>query len=82
MTIANESVSHNLKEKVLQGGLYLFFRQSMGLIISVGGMFLLTRIIGPKNYGIYSSVIAILMYGVSIGGLGINVYLVRNEKNY
>lgn len=70
-----------LREKVMQGGVYLIVRQGIGLMIGLGGMILLTRMIGPTNYGLYISSIGILTYLLSLAGLGINVYLVRQEKD-
>ncbi|MDD4169949.1 MAG: oligosaccharide flippase family protein [Desulfotomaculaceae bacterium] len=69
----------NLRKKVLQGGAYLAVRQGLGLIIGLGGALLLTRIIGPENYGLYSAALGIVGYMGNLTGLGINVYIVRRE---
>ncbi|MDD3653295.1 MAG: oligosaccharide flippase family protein [Desulfotomaculaceae bacterium] len=69
----------NLRKKVLQGGAYLAVRQGLGLIIGLGGVLLLTRIIGPENYGLYSAALGIVGYMGNLTGLGINVYIVRRE---
>lgn len=70
----------SLREKVLRQGAYLIIRQGLGLLIGVGGVFLLTRLIGPANYGLYASVLGILMFISSIAGLGVNVYLIRQNR--
>lgn len=73
------SFGMNLREKVLKGGAYLAARQGLGLIIGLGGTLLLTRAMGPGNYGLFSSAFGIVGYIGSLAGLGINVYIVRRE---
>jgi O-antigen/teichoic acid export membrane protein len=68
-----------LREKVLRGGVYLVVRQGLGLILGLGGVVLLSRAIGPANYGLYASALGIVSYLGSLAGLGVNVYLVRLE---
>ena len=72
-------VMMNLREKVLKGGAYLAVRQGVGLILGLGGTLLLTRVIGPGNYGLFSSAFGIAGYLGSLTGLGVNVYIVRRE---
>lgn len=74
-------MSGGLREKVMKGGLFLILRQGIGLIIGLGGMILLTRIIGPNHYGIYTASLGILIYLLSIAGLGLNVFLIRKEQD-
>ncbi len=70
----------SLREQVLKGGVYLVIRQGLGLIIGLGGVMLLTRLIGPGNYGLYASALGIAGYIGSLAGLGVNVYIVRRES--
>lgn len=69
----------NLKEKIVKGASYLAARQVLGLIIGVGGTTLLTRIIGPGNYGLYASALGIVSYLSNLTGLGVNVYIIRRR---
>jgi PST family polysaccharide transporter len=49
------------------------------MAISLGGVLLLTRTIGPDNYGLYTAAFGVFTYLQSISQLGIEVYLVRRE---
>lgn len=69
----------NIREKIVKGGAYLIVRQGFGLIISLGGVVLLTRAIGPENYGFYATAFGIVGYLSNLAGLGVSVYLVRRE---
>jgi len=55
-------------------------RQILGMIIGTGGVFLLTRTLGPTAYGTYVAVFGISSFAVGICSLGITVYLVRKEE--
>lgn len=69
----------NLRERVLRGGIYLVLRQGLSVGIGVGGVLLLTRFLGPTNYGLYAGALAIVMFLYNSAILGIDVYLVRRE---
>ena len=69
----------SLRSKVMSGGFYLAMRQGIGMVISLGGILLLTRLIGPKNYGLYTATFGIFWYLQTICQLGVEVYLVRHE---
>lgn len=59
--------------------MYLVVRQGLGLVLGLGGIVLLSRTIGPANYGLYASAVSIVSYLGNLAGLGVNVYLVRLE---
>jgi PST family polysaccharide transporter len=69
----------SLKSKVLRGGLYLVIREGMGMVISLGGILLLTRAIGPQQYGLYVAAYGIFYYFQNLSQLGVGAYLVRRE---
>lgn len=69
----------SLRERVLRGGGYLLLRQGLSIGIGLGGMILLTRLIGPGNYGIYAGSVALLFFASEVGRMGVDVYLVRRE---
>ncbi|MCL1463443.1 oligosaccharide flippase family protein [Argonema galeatum A003/A1] len=69
----------SLRTQVLRGGTYLVLRQGLGVIISLAGVLLLTRVIGPEKYGIYAAATSIFLYLQMLSQLGIEVYLVRRE---
>jgi O-antigen/teichoic acid export membrane protein len=69
----------NLKQQVMSGGLYLALRQGVGMAISLGGVLVLTRLIGPEQYGLYAGTFGIFWYIQTIFQMGLDVYLVRHE---
>jgi O-antigen/teichoic acid export membrane protein len=69
----------SLRSRVMSGGFYLAMRQGLGMIISLGGMLLLTRLIGPEQYGLYAATFGIFWYFQTVCQLGIEIYLVRYE---
>src|SRR5215212_8624842 len=69
----------SLRERVLRGGIYLVLRQGLSVGIGIGGVLLLTRLLGPANYGLYAGALAITMFLYNTAILGIDVYLVRRE---
>jgi O-antigen/teichoic acid export membrane protein len=69
----------NLKQKVISGGIYLAIRQGLGMAIGLGGVLLLTRMIGPEQYGLYAGTFGIFWYFQTVFQMGVEVYLVRHE---
>jgi O-antigen/teichoic acid export membrane protein len=70
----------SLREKLLQGSFYMVARRAIGLIISLGGMLLLTRLIGTRAYGIFATVSIILSYMTDLSINGLHAYLVRTRE--
>jgi O-antigen/teichoic acid export membrane protein len=70
----------SLRQRILQGGGYLILRYGLGLLISLGGVLLLTRLIGPANYGLYAGSLAIIVFFTTVGPFGLDIYLVRREE--
>lgn len=68
-----------LKRKVFVGGSFMLLRQGLSIIISLFGVILLTRLIGPSNYGIYNAVMGIYLFIYYLAQFGVNVYLIRKE---
>ncbi len=69
----------SLRTQALRGGTYLAMRQAIGMVLSVGGVLLLTRAIGPEQYGLYAAATSIFTYVQNLTQLGLAVYLVRRE---
>jgi PST family polysaccharide transporter len=59
--------------------MYLALREGIGVVISLAGVLLLTRVIGPEKYGLYTAALSIFTYLNILSQLGIQVYLVRRE---
>ena len=71
----------SLRERVLQGGFYLTLRQGLSLGIGLVGMVILTRLIGPANYGLYVGSLVITSFLSEVAVMGVPVYLVRREES-
>lgn len=67
----------SLKTKVMRGGAYLVIRQGLSMVLSIVSLFLVTRLIGPENYGLFIGVFGVFSYLQKIFQLGINCYLIR-----
>lgn len=63
----------------MRGGTFLVLRQVLGMAISLGGVLLLTRVLGPEIYGLYAATLGIFVYAQSLSQLGIEIYIVRRE---
>lgn len=60
-----------------RGGVYLGIRYGLGVLISIGNMFVLTWWIGPHAYGIFVTVIGLTAFLGSLTRSGVDTYLVR-----
>ncbi|MEX0892411.1 MAG: oligosaccharide flippase family protein [Gemmatimonadota bacterium] len=69
----------SLRAEVLRGGAYLTLRQAAGTAISVVGILLLTRTIGPGAYGVYAAALALYLAVQLFAQMGAHVFLVRME---
>jgi hypothetical protein len=65
-------VTQQVRHILMRGAGYLAARQALGLLISSAGMLLLARFIGPANYGIYVSAMAIYSMLVGFTQLGLS----------
>lgn len=71
----------SFKHQVLRGSAYMSFRLLAGAGIGVVGISLLTRFIGPANYGVFVAAHAILVYLITATECGIGVYLIRLNRD-
>lgn len=55
-------------------------RQSVGTVLGLIGVLLLTRAIGPAQYGLYAAGLVLAGYLQSVSLWGVNVYLIRREE--
>ncbi len=69
-----------LKSRILKGGVFLVGRQIISMGLSLIGVLLITRVIGPEKYGAYAAALGIYQYIQNLGQVGIGVYLVRAHK--
>jgi len=67
----------SLRALTLRGGAYLFVREAVGLALRVGGILVLSRLIGPTSYGLYAAPLAITTVLATVGWMGADVFLIR-----
>ena len=70
-----------LRRQILRGGMLLAARQGVGTVLSLSGALLLTRAIGPVQYGLYAAAIGVLTYLQVFSQWGVGVYLIRREES-
>src|SRR3978361_432422 len=66
-----------LRGKIFEGGALLMGRQVVSMGLSLIGLLVITRIIGPTAYGPSVAARGICQYAQDLGQAGIGVYLVR-----
>lgn len=67
----------SLRVKAVKGGAFLLVRQAIGIVVSVIGVLLVTRVIGPHQYGLFSAAAGIVTFLCLFGTFGLDVYLLR-----
>lgn len=67
----------SLRGKIFEGGTLMMGRQLVSMALSIVGLLVITRIIGPADYGPYVAALGICQYAQNLGQAGIGVYLVR-----
>ncbi len=75
--LPNGQPASQLRGVALAGGGYLALREGLGMLIRLGGVVVVTRLIGPHNYGIYVAAAAFVTLVASAAQLGAEVWLIR-----
>jgi PST family polysaccharide transporter len=70
---------HTLRTRVLRGAVFLFVRQGLGTVLSLGAVLLIVRAIGPLEYGLAAAAMGVYTYFQNVFTLGVGTYLVRHE---
>jgi len=88
MTIENasegtgpKSPEKGLREQVLRGGAFMMVRQIFLMGLSVVGVLVVTRSLGPERFGPYAAAFGVYQYLQILGQAGIGVYLVRAAES-
>jgi O-antigen/teichoic acid export membrane protein len=71
----------SLRQKAIKGGAFLLVRQALGIVISIVGVLLVTRIIGPRQYGLFAAAAGIVTFLSMFGNWGLDVYLLRKTED-
>lgn len=75
--LAGARARNGLRGKIFEGGALLMGRQLVSMGLSLIGLLVITRIIGPAAYGPYVAALGICQYAQNLGQAGIGAYLVR-----
>ncbi len=75
--VPGQASGQGLRSKIFEGGALLMGRQVISMGLSLIGLLVITRIIGPTAYGPYVAALGICQYAQNLGQAGIGVYLVR-----
>lgn len=66
-----------LRGKVMSGAGHLVVRQGLGMVVSLVGLLVITRAIGPEAYGTYAAFLGVFAFTTSVSRMGVDVYLIR-----
>lgn len=70
----------SLRGNIVRGTSYLAVRSAIGFGVGLGGMLLLTRLIGAENYGLYVTISTVISYMSDIALMGVSNYIIRKEE--
>lgn len=56
-------------------------RQLFGIVLSLIGMLVTTRLLGPEKYGQFAIVYGLIQYASNVGRFGLDTYLIRYQGN-
>lgn len=57
-------------------------REAAGMLVSVAGVLILTRVIGPHDYGVFASAMGVHLYVSNLSQWGVAVYLIRGNEDH
>jgi PST family polysaccharide transporter len=70
----------DLGRRIISGASQLAVRQAAGIALSFVNLLVLTRLIGPANYGVFAGSLGIFAFALTASQLGLNVYLIRRAE--
>ena len=76
----SDSNQGSLRKSIIQGGAFLAFRQGVGVILSLVGVLLVTRVIGPRQYGVFAMANGLVTFLFMVGTWGVDIYLLRKAE--
>jgi PST family polysaccharide transporter len=77
---SEKSVASDLRTRIVKGGAAIAVRQGIGMVLSASNLILVTRIIGPAQYGLFAGSYGIVSMISIAGTWGLDVYLLRKES--
>ncbi|NDJ21894.1 oligosaccharide flippase family protein [Nostoc sp. B(2019)] len=70
-----------LRHQALKGGFIMLIRQGLGILLSLVGVILITRVIGPTEYGLFGASSGIVIFFYRLAPSGLDAYLLRKKTN-
>ncbi|MBW4683617.1 MAG: oligosaccharide flippase family protein [Komarekiella atlantica HA4396-MV6] len=70
-----------LRHQALKGGFIMLIRQGLGILLSLVGVILITRVIGPTEYGLFGASSGIVIFFYRLAPSGLDAYLLRKKAN-
>jgi O-antigen/teichoic acid export membrane protein len=67
----------SLRQEALGGARYLILREAVGIVVRLGGVLVLTRIIGPAEYGLFASAWLTVQFCAVLATYGSDMFLIR-----
>ncbi|MCS6922896.1 MAG: oligosaccharide flippase family protein, partial [Fimbriimonadales bacterium] len=78
-SVSEREQGDSIRQQAVRGGVYLVVRRGVSVILGLVGVLLLTRIVGPAAYGVYSAAQGIFQYLLFVGLMSVHIYLIRAE---
>lgn len=66
-----------LRGQVLVGGRYLIAREAIGIVVRSLGLVLLTRLLGPLQYGLFAGPSLVVIFLTVLATAGTDIFLIR-----
>src|SRR5690242_16326280 len=79
-TDAAPEAPRDLGRAAMQGGMLLLARQGISALLKLVGVLLIARVLGPAHYGAFVAAFGVYQYVLSIGQVGIGIYLLRHAR--
>ncbi|MCS7209774.1 MAG: oligosaccharide flippase family protein [Fimbriimonadales bacterium] len=76
-SVSEREASDSIRQQAVRGGVYLTVRRGVSVILGLVGVLLLTRIVGPAAYGVFSAAQGIFNYLLFVGLMSVHIYLIR-----
>src|ERR1700722_20164631 len=80
-SVHRASRSSSLRTRVVRGGFLLAVRQAISILVSALGFLVTARLLGPTEYGHYSTAFGIHAFVAGIAQAGFGVFLIRRSQD-
>ena len=78
---APDAPAESLRSRSLVSAVWMFAREGGGIAIRLVGVLLLTRLLGPSDFGIYAGALAVVTVLATLSQLSSEVFLLRRPRS-